>query len=655
MPRNCAATLACVVVLLSGHPTESLTVYRVGGADRPPPSLDHPFEFVPIRWDELNGRRHGQSRLIEIRPAYIAPQQMDPDINLVPELTQRGGGIKRLTWRTWQPVDFPLQLLTDGNDATARIAGSPWFTFANVFNYTKQHTMPPSLVWNFDLGGAFSVHRVRFYPRPTFRFARPVQSFLVGLGSEIALAERPTNYSLGPCPMCKDDPQVLDFEIVHREFENTQSTVDLTLIPRATQNVLFQAFPNTRGNWEIAEFEIYADGYAAQAKYTSNIIELGNPAVLGDLRWSGDEPSDTRIELRVRTGNDPDPNTYWRYSFRGDEITRFDLSGQPLDQDSYADLASGERAGIRYDTTHWTPWSLPQLTSGPDPVTIPTNGLRRFIQVQAILHSRPQAAPRLDYIQFSASAPAIERITGNISPAAVEAGTASRFTYTLKPTIVSAAQGFDRFAVETPGQLLDVEGVRLGGEPVEFSLIYLDANRFEIAFPRIDRQLTKEQLEVEFSARIFRFGTAFTGHITDSTRPSAIAQPVEPGDTDPLAARQPLKVDLLAARQTTLHTLDISPPVFTPNGDRVNDITDITYTLVNLNAVAPVRLNVYDLSGRRLCSILRTVQTSGHFTSTWDGRDTQGNRLPPGLYILELSVQTDQNTHRQRRSVSVVY
>ena len=627
MPRNCAATLACVVVLLSGHPTESLTVYRVGGADRPPPSLDHPFEFVPIRWDELNGRRHGQSRLIEIRPAYIAPQQMDPDINLVPELTQRGGGIKRLTWRTWQPVDFPCNYLPTATmqPLASQVArGSPLPMSSTIQNSIR--CRPASY------GTSTSVE--------------PSQS-------TASASTRAPSFALRG--RCKDDPQMLDFEIVHREFENTQSTVDLTLIPRATQNVLFQAFPNTRGNWEIAEFEIYADGYAAQAEYTSNIIELGNPAVLGDLRWSGDEPSDTRIELRVRTGNDPDPNTYWRYSFRGDEITRFDLSGQPLDQDSYADLASGERAGIRYDTTHWTSWSLPQLTSGPDPVTIPTNGLRRFIQVQAILHSIPQAAPRVDYIQFSASAPAIERITGNISPAAVEAGTASRFTYTLKPTIVSAAQGFDRFVVETPGQLLDVEGVRLGGEPVEFSLIYLDANRFEIAFPRIDRQLTKEQLEVEFSARIFRFGTAFTGHITDSARPTAIAQPVEPGDTDPLAARQPLKVDLLAARQTTLHTLDISPPVFTPNGDRVNDITDITYTLVNLNAVAPVRLNVYDLSGRRLCSILRIAQTSGHFTSAWDGRDTQGNRLPPGLYILELSVQTDQNTHRQRRSVSVVY
>ena len=93
MPRNCAATLASVVVLLSGRPTESLTVYRVGGTARPPPILDHPIEFMPIRWDELNGRRQGQSPLIEIRPAYIAPQQMDPDINLVPELTQRGGGI----------------------------------------------------------------------------------------------------------------------------------------------------------------------------------------------------------------------------------------------------------------------------------------------------------------------------------------------------------------------------------------------------------------------------------------------------------------------------------------------------------------------------------------------------------------------------------
>ncbi len=84
MPRNCAATLACVVVLLSGRPTESLTVYRVGGADRLPPILDHPIEFMPIRWDELNGRRQGQSRLIEIRPAYIAPQQWTQTLTSCP-------------------------------------------------------------------------------------------------------------------------------------------------------------------------------------------------------------------------------------------------------------------------------------------------------------------------------------------------------------------------------------------------------------------------------------------------------------------------------------------------------------------------------------------------------------------------------------------
>ena len=73
-----------------------------------------------------------------------------------------GGGIKRLTWRTWQPVGFPLQLLTDGNDATARIAGSPWFTLANVFNYTNQHTMPPGLyILKLSVQTDQNTHRLR--------------------------------------------------------------------------------------------------------------------------------------------------------------------------------------------------------------------------------------------------------------------------------------------------------------------------------------------------------------------------------------------------------------------------------------------------------------------------------------------------------------
>jgi hypothetical protein len=185
--------------------------------------------------------------------------------------------------------------------------------------------------------------------------------------------------------------------------------------------------------------------------------------------------------------------------------------------------------------------------------------------------------------------------------------------------------------------------------------MHLDANRFEIAFPRIDRRFTEEQLEVDFSARIFRFGTSFAGRVADSTQPYNIPQPIKFGDANPLSDTQSLKVDLLMVHSAALHSLEVSPSVFTPNGDGINDVVQLNYTLVNLAALTPVALNVYDLSGRRMCSIENTVNTSGQFTTLWDGRTVYGDYLSPGVYILELSVHTDQGTYRRHRPLSVVY
>ncbi len=35
-------------------------------------------------------------------------------------------------------------------------------------------------------------------------------------------------------------------------------------------------------NWEIAELEIYGDGFASRANYISNIVDLGGRSSLGN-------------------------------------------------------------------------------------------------------------------------------------------------------------------------------------------------------------------------------------------------------------------------------------------------------------------------------------------------------------------------------------
>ena len=50
----------------------------------------------------------------------------------------------------------------------------------------------------------------------------------------------------------------------------------------------------------------------------------------------------------------------------------------------------------------------------------------------------------------------------------------------------------------------------------------------------------------------------------------------------------------------------------------------------------PVRLDVYDLRGRHVRTLADGPSESGRVTRTWDGTDSHGVRVPPGLYFVEL-------------------
>ena len=77
------------------------------------------------------------------------------------------------------------------------------------------------------------------------------------------------------------------------------------------------------------------------------------------------------------------------------------------------------------------------------------------------------------------------------------------------------------------------------------------------------------------------------------------------------------------------------PPTFTPNGDGVNDVTVIHYDVLRLGVAAPLRVEVYDLSGRAIAAFADD-RASGRFSSSWDGTDSHGNAVPPGIYLFRV-------------------
>ncbi len=75
-----------------------------------------------------------------------------------------------------------------------------------------------------------------------------------------------------------------------------------------------------------------------------------------------------------------------------------------------------------------------------------------------------------------------------------------------------------------------------------------------------------------------------------------------------------------------------------------NPSTAISFDLAD---DGPVRLHVYDLSGRRLRTLLDgTVGAGSNHQVVWDGRDDAGNDLPSGVYFLSLRADSRMESMR---------
>ena len=606
----------------------ALTIYRIGG-DQPPPALDAPYEFVQLPWSQAAAAPTGQTRSLALQAGSIAPQRLDASTNLAPSIAANGGRI----------------LTIAGYGGLAAPGGDDLVLWGGLFNRRENRSHGPLKYWVFDLGGRFTIERVRFYPRQRFRFERFAESFIVGVsdGDSSRAGTRALRIA-----------EDMDFDLVHDIRENKKAAVELGFPAVPVRRLLLAVRRNIRSLWEIAEIEIYASGFADFARYQTAVIALDGALSLGPLAWSGERPRDTRIEVRTRLGDDPDPNLYWRSTFRGGEKSLFDAAGQPLTRETYAALQLGERAGTTHDTQNWSHWSAPVALAGDADRPIGDRP-RRFVQVRADFHSTSRVGARLQFLQFSASPARAAKLAAAIEPTQVRPGRTTPFTYKLLPRFDGGEPGFDRVEIDTPGRAQSVDAVRIDGRREAFVVERLDETGLVVEIPRIDVQRTLDLIEIDFSARVFQYGTVFSGRVFDSAQPHEVPQSVVAGEADVRGTSATLQVVLTETDLNSIGRVQLTSPVCTPNGDGVNDQVRIEYDLLNLTGATPVRIGLADLSGRKLRTIEHTVRSSGRYAAVWDGRDDGGALLPPGVYLLHLEVATDRDSTPATRVLSLLY
>ena len=94
----------------------------------------------------------------------------------------------------------------------------------------------------------------------------------------------------------------------------------------------------------------------------------------------------------------------------------------------------------------------------------------------------------------------------------------------------------------------------------------------------------------------------------------------------------------LAARDPLVQTA-FAPPWPNPSaGD--------THFAFSMSHSGPVRLEVLDLAGRRVASVLNATLAAGPHQAQWNGRDESGHAAAAGVYFAHLQAGTQRLTRR---------
>ena len=661
--------------------------------------LDTDGQIVRQETVGLSSFGPGADTLIHFSAGSILPQDIDPTVNIaqadvnagrtaIPLINIPGSRVLNSTgcwaWGNFQPS---IKLMLDGDPTTAAFR-----TFVQ-----KDGALPGvGYTWRssvvFDFGADVPINRIRFYPRLSRNEDRTLiesmadpppeveafgsDSFLDNFLAwyEIRSGDSSILFTNDPCIgdgryssgnqnsnvaatskrrtvlgdlrwVQHSDPNL---EILETTRENLDPIVDLRFPTQSTRWLTLRAFPLR--DYEIAEFEIYGEGYVNETTYVTPILDFGQAVTWGKIRWGGEMPEGTRIEIRTRTGHSPDPSLYFAPNINDDLVQ--------IEREQYERIDAAVRLLPVYDVDNWSFWSPPyEFAAGlhndetrswehnGTPLLSP--GPSRYIQVSIKLFADFYMAPQLDQLSLQLSETlSAQTLVGEIWPTEVNSFAPTTFTYVVLPILEADNAGFDRLEILTHINPHTVRSVAIDGEQIDLDQFEpnLQKDRLIVSFPPLAGTAdNRKQIEVKFDVPVLRFGTEFSGWVFNSRDPDRIRQRVDPGNAtyglagNLLTVNTPVGGDLLVDVEVT--------PIFTPNGDGTNDNLTIAYKLRELTSDRPVRMRIYDLAGNQVTQLPVLEVRSGTFTQQWDGRNEQGKLVRPGIYLYELSLESvDRHT-----------
>ena len=625
-PANLAAL--CAIVMFTAGTAQSLVIYRFGGEDLDaPPEAGQPgVEFIQQSWEDVDPDAGGEVFELDLSSEAVRAFRRDPQVDIAPGAVERGGSFIRpgKNGDVWDS-DTSTVWLSD-RYMCAEIAEGNYFLYCTD-DFGTEGTA------NVHLGGTYEIDRVRVLSglRDPSKTVQAVRVFVAQVMPFTPVHHHPRPWG----------PWIAEVR------DNREQVLDIWLPPNSGITYIQVTVGEHDTRWDVHDYQIFAKGFAPRSTYTSNRIDFGQEMAWGELRWSGSRGELAKVSIQSRSGDDDTPRQYLKFTGRGEEK-------EPVTLSQYNRLSLGEKAGFTEDRENWSFWaSYDFADSLGTPLVSPSP--RRFLQFLVDFLPKESDGGEVTALEFRASVPVARELVGEVWPAMARVGEETDFTYALLPTIVSEDAGFDRLEIRSSSLLGEIREVRIGDVSAPYTIETEEPHRLAVGIPPLDSGDGGALVEMDFTAQVLRFGASFDVRVSNSEQPLEVPQGVSPGDATGKFEGNRTTVATSDADEGELLHLRVDTAVVTPNGDGANDEVRLAYEILEITGLTSVRVEVWDLSGRRVRLLHEASEGIGAYEQLWDGRDDNGHMIPPGIYPFTIRINPDREEVRKGGLLYVAY
>jgi hypothetical protein len=380
----------------------------------------------------------------------------------------------------------------------------------------------------------------------------------------------------------------------------------------------------------LGEVMTFGTGYIYNGEYISPWIDFGSPAALknfGEVTWDAVMPQGTTIAVQTQTVNSEGIESEWSQ----------DHTGKKFDFDSPEPSAK-----FRYK------------------VKLATDG----VDITPVFKSMKVTYSSADQPLISGNA--------SILPNLVPMGVDTTFVYTINYNLAS-------------GQNIKTVVIMVPNYAIADSVFISDTNTMLRSGKGITSTSTNDSLYVTFTNPVantvgtgldnmkiyFRTSLLINVHdfesgVYNSTMNDKVG--LLKLDENPAAT---WRVTTSSVMAEVLSDVKVVPRAFTPNKDGTNDFTVIEFTIASIRE-SKVTIKIFNTDGTLVTKVLDKVLSPGNYRipdnvklgrggeaknqpGYWDGTNENGDLVPPGIYIYQITVKTEDGDKMNTGTVAVAY